>query len=223
MIDTGVPVHEHTIISQLRSLLPAEHDLAIFLSRSEIDSIGNVVAICEALQVTKMYTGGAVNPFDAMDQVSLSRGASPVTSKIARTPDREKQSVNISAERRLEIIQAPIRMISCFWSYDTGTRTLFTADFFGHLVRGNSAARRDDTDDARSLLAFTEARYWWLRGSRTPELIDKLDRVFSSRAIERIAPTHGEIIEGRDNVERHYKLMVDLLRELDVDLDKKAS
>jgi hypothetical protein len=220
MIDTGCASQEAAILSQLDAVLGAGHPVSLFLSRSEMDSMGNAVAIAHDRPVPTMYTGGIINPFDAMDQIAIAgMKGGPKMGNLA-SPDRSHSRIDLGNGRILEVIPAPIRMLAAFWSYDSGTKTLFSADLFGQHVLPSPGFRpmidnAEDATELQSFAHFVEARYWWLRGSHTQMLIDSLRKVFDEHDIERIAPIHGCVIEGRAAVARHRDLMFDMLAAFD--------
>lgn len=220
LIDTGPAVQETAILRQLDEVLGAGHPLSLFLSRSEMDSIGNAVAITNQRPVPMMYTGGIINPFDAMDQIAISGLKKPPIGNLA-APDRSNGNVDLGNGRELKVIPAPIRMLAAFWSYDTGTKTLFSADIFGQHVLPTPGYRPviDAGEGATTLEEFShfvEARYWWLRGSHTHLFVDQLRKIFDEHDIERIAPIHGCVIEGKAAVAQHLDLMIDMLVAFDV-------
>lgn len=220
LIDTGPAVQEAAILRQLDDVLGAGHELSLFLSRSEMDSIGNAVAISNQRPVPMMYTGGIINPFDAMDQIAISGLKKPALGNLA-SPDRTSDGVNLGNGRVLKVIPAPIRMLAAFWSYDSATKTLFSADMFGQHVLSTPGYRPliDEAEAATTLEEFShfvEARYWWLRGSHTHLFVDQLRKIFDDHEIERIAPIHGCVVEGAAAVRRQFDLMIDMLVEFDV-------
>jgi hypothetical protein len=170
-----------------------------------MDSMGNAVAIAHDRPVPTMYTGGIINPFDAMDQIAIAgMKGGPKMGNLA-SPDRSHSRIDLGNGRILEVIPAPIRMLAAFWSYDSGTKTLFRPRIDNAEV----------ATELQSFAHFVEARYWWLRGSHTQMLIDSLRKVFDEHDIERIAPIHGCVIEGRAAVARHRDLMFDMLAAFD--------
>ncbi len=219
LIDSGPAILESTILAQLERLLDPDSELSLFLSRSELDSIGNAVAICDRLRVQTVYTGGIINPFDAMDQIALASGGRPQMGNL-NSPERTRRVIELGNGRGLTVVPAPVRMLAAFWSYDTGTKTLFTADMFGQHVWGEPGYRPavEDDEDPTTLESFTrstEARYWWLRGSHTRLLAENMARVFSDHDVERIAPIHGCCVTGAAAVARYRDLMLQMLAELD--------
>jgi glyoxylase-like metal-dependent hydrolase (beta-lactamase superfamily II) len=199
LVDTGLALHEESIIAQLEAALPAGCELRIYVTRAEGESIGNLGPIAVRFNAKTTYTGGVNNPFDSFDQV-----ASVVERRLPSQP------IILSGRRVVVTQTAPIKMIACFWVYDSDTETLFTADTFGHHVLTGSSytVRATPSADAIALARigdFTLARYWWLeRIDDTRELVAGLDAVFRDRVVSRIAPGYGCIIEGRENVAKHY-------------------
>lgn len=217
LVDTGPACFEAKVLGQLESVVPRQSPIAIFLSRAELDVVGNVVAISQAYEISEIVAGGNPNPFDAMDQVGLSgSGTVPKMDRFGGDLARAKAHVVLGSGRSLEIIKAPVRMLTCCWSYDSGTKTLFAADFFGKQVQQSGAyAPLAGTGASLKALAPTlQSRYWWLRGSRTDKLVEATQEVFNTYDIERIAPTHGCVVEGREAVLAHRDLFFALLEEL---------
>lgn len=215
LVDTGVPVHQRIVIEQLRSLLPERARLSIFLTRPELDAVGNVAAIARQLQVEHLHTGGVVNPFDSMDEIAATtRPPLRRLDMIGMERTEQGASILIGDDRKLEVLTAPLRMVTCFWAFDTRTGTLFSADTFGHHVLDDPFASPldDDSTTLESLTASTKARYWWLDGSNVDVLRARVDDVFNAREVRRIAPTHGNVIDGPERVAEHRRLFDALLR-----------
>ena len=70
-----------------------------------------------------------------------------------------------------------------------------------------------DFDHVRSFLLNT--RYWWPEGVDTEKLRRGIDKILSKHDIETIAPGYGCILHGRKTVEKHMKLVDDVLKSLD--------
>jgi hypothetical protein len=120
------------------------------------------------------------------------------------------------------VYQAPIRLIATRWIYDEATKTLFTSDMWTHCWReraDDSWIIQDGDDDAtgfahvRSFLLNT--RYWWLEGVDTAKLRKGIDAILSKHDIETIAPGYGCILRGRKTVDKHIRLVDDVLASLD--------
>jgi flavorubredoxin len=119
------------------------------------------------------------------------------------------------------VFQAPIRLINTRWMFDQDTRTLFTSDSFSHEWSESpdgpwsidAEACNTTADHIRSFMLNT--RYWWLEGVDTAKLRKGIDKILSKHDIETIAPGYGCILRGKKTVEKHIKLLDDVLKSLD--------
>lgn len=213
LIDTGLPIHLTQIARQLDSFAAEGRDLSIYLTRAEMDCVGNVASLTNAFTVKSVWTGGAYNPFDGFDQLTANSRGEHDEPVIRLLPG---ESIHIGLNRRLEVLLPPLRMLTSYWAYDTGTSTLFTSDVFGYgatefsdyeVIRNSG----QDHSDLSSVRAYLEAKYWWLPVVDSLRLVRELDVIFSTRKVARIAPTHGFVLEGDDLVAKHYHLLRQLL------------
>ena len=85
--------------------------------------------------------------------------------------------VDPEGRRRIEFVDAPLRLLPSQWAYDQETRTLFTVDMFSWARRPSGAGSWVCVDgDADSSSAetvehhLTRNRYWWLPGARTDSI-----------------------------------------------------
>src|ERR1700719_2273875 len=99
-----------------------------------------------------------------------------------------------------------MRVLYTFWLYDRDTYALFTSDAFSHFTmsRRSSARMVDCEPIGRSHAARNHllATMPWLRRANTHAVREDLNRIFASRRVDLILPTHGCVIKGRDLVER---------------------
>jgi hypothetical protein len=57
IIDTGIPLHEQSILHQLGTLITPDQDVSLLLTRTvEFDSVSNATAIIERFDVTNVYS-----------------------------------------------------------------------------------------------------------------------------------------------------------------------
>lgn len=70
LVDTGVEAHQDIVLEQLAACLAPDVELQVMLTRLEPDCIGNLGAIAERYEVTRVYGGGVSNPFDFFDDVN---------------------------------------------------------------------------------------------------------------------------------------------------------
>lgn len=72
---------------------------------------------------------------------------------------------------------------------------------------------KSDFDHVRSFLLNT--RCWWLEGVDTEKLRRGIDMIFDKHDIETLAPGYGCILRGRKTVEKHHRLLDDVLKSMD--------
>jgi flavorubredoxin len=222
LVESGVPRHRSTILKQLKSLLPAEYSLSIYVTRIELDCCGNVGAISEAFSVSKLYYGGAVaSPFQPIEFVAYAPRTDPhdaaVSDKkfvVEYTP--KGQSIPLGAHRRLEVVPPGIRLLATAWGYDTGTGALFSSDTFGHVTLSERNASRiidtpADVGTLEDIGKYLYTKFEWLLDADTSITLRNLDSVFEQRQVQIIAPTHGCILRGRDTVKASYEALRALL------------
>jgi flavorubredoxin len=119
-------------------------------------------------------------------------------------------------------MQAPIRLIATRWLYDRATKTLFSSDLFTHLWREPATgpwivtdADNDPTTTADIRSFMLNTRYWWLEGAPTDSIRRGIGEVFDKFDVETIAPGYGCVLRGKKTVEKHIKLVDDVLKSLD--------
>lgn len=219
VIDPGVYAHRTIIREQLAMLAPPGRKLSIFLTRPEPDVTGNIGELAGCYPVEKLYAGGGPNPFDAFESAKLMDPASRGNRiQMERMPTGYQMP--LGEGRGVEVLRPTIRLLATFWGYDAATRTLFTSDSFGHTVqvgRDDSRVIRDGEPDQAgiaSVKAHMLAKFGWLANARTRSIIDNLDQMRGTRAIDRIAPGHGLVIEGPAMVKRHLDAVRAVLEEL---------
>ena len=219
IVDPGLACHEHLVIRQLKTLLPETPELIIFLTRSELDCIGNLGGIASAFTIRQMYAGGSANPFDAFDNANIiDAGVRAAHVRLVRLPPG--YTFAISESRTFKILTPEIRLLATYWGYDSGTKTLFTSDSFTHgtMKHMNSSRIIDaDSDDELSDDALRDhlySKFGWLEHAASRERIRRsLRTIFEEQEIEVIAPTHGCVLLGRFTVERHYEAMMRVLND----------
>lgn len=222
LVDSGVTVHREQIIDQLESLL-AGRGLEIFLTRFEPDCLVNLPAIVRRFGVREVHGGGVSNPFDFFDDLSTAeqlRADAGVTLHRRLPGD----AVEIGTGRHLDLVATTIRLLTTFWAYDNVTKTLFTSDAFGHVAvpEANGRVLVDDSDDPTTFEMVRDhlfTKFDWLLGAETAPLREDLAKIFQKYDVERIAPTHGGMIVGKETVARHVAWVDRALAEVVVPFD----
>jgi flavorubredoxin len=222
LIDTGFGKDEPVIRAQIESLIAPGLPLSLFpLRLNEFMSINNVEPFAGHFNVEQCYTSNidAALWFDfgaKVDGRSILESMRVTAVTRADTIELGKQG------RAIDVMQAPIRLIATRWLYDRATRTLFSSDMFTHVWRdaqkGPWIVTESDNDstsprDLRSFLLNT--RYWWLEGAPTDSIRRGIGNVFDKYDVETIAPGYGCILRGRKVVERHYRMLDEMLKACD--------
>lgn len=223
LIDTGFGGDEPALRAQIESLIPRTLPLSLLpLRLNEFMSIQNIDPFVQYFNVKECFTG---NP-DAAFWFDFGAGSDSGQNTLDRlniTTIAREETIPIGAQGRPVIVyQAPIRLIATRWIYDAATRTLFTSDMYTHTWRDRADGPwviQDGDDDptdfdhVRSFLLNT--RYWWLEGVDTAALRKGMNAILDKHDIETIAPGYGCILRGRKTVQKHIKLVDDVLKSLD--------
>jgi hypothetical protein len=223
LIDTGYAAHEPAIRAQLEALLPPGAALSLFpLRLNEFMSINNIETLAARFNVVQCYAG---NPdaawwFD-FGAVSDSGGSVLDTLKITVVGGDATLAVGGLGNRVLDVLQAPIRLISTRWIYDRVTRTLFCSDLFSHVWRDRPegpwfVSEDDETGSVAQVRSFLlNTRYWWMEGVDTGPLRRAVRKVCETFDIETLAPGYGAIIRGRRQVARQFAILDEVLAGFD--------
>lgn len=223
LIDTGFGGDEPALRAQIEALIPRDRPLSLLpLRLNEFMSIQNVEPFAAHFNVREVFTG---NPDAAMwfDFGAGSDSGQDTLQRLRITTISREETIPIGRlGRPIVIYQAPIRLIATRWIYDGATKTLFTSDMFTHVWRTRPDGPwllRDgeqdttDFDHVRSFLLNT--RYWWAEGVDTEKLRRGIDAIFNKHDIETLAPGYGCVLSGKKTVEKHYRLLDEVLRSLD--------
>lgn len=220
LLDTGYAAHEAKILAQLGAVLDPDTPLSLLPLRiNEFMSVGNAMAIARRFRVVECFAGvPKINEwleFEATDPEGASGGAPTLRTTILQPLHPFE-----IGERYIEVMNAPIRLISTRWIYDQATRTLFTSDMFTHIWQetadGPWILEEDDVTTPAFVRSFLlNTRYWWLEGARTDGLRKNIADVFERYDIETIAPGYGAILCGRGLVERQFSVLDEVLAGLD--------
>ena len=221
LIDTGFGKDEATIRGQIESLIAPGLPLSMFpLRLNEFMSINNVATFAGHFNVDQCYTS---NPdaglwFDF--GTDNSRG---ILDSMTVTAVTRADTIELGKHgRKIDVMQAPIRLIATRWLYDRATKTLFSSDMFTHVWRDSETGpwivtdTDNDSTSPREVRSFMlNTRYWWLEGAPTDSIRRGIGDVFDKYDIETLAPGYGCILRGRKVVARHYQMLDDFLKACD--------
>jgi flavorubredoxin len=219
VIDPGPACQGDLVVEQLGTLIPPGGRISLYLTRPEFDTFGCLGRLAESFDVDRLYGGGQTNPFDAFDHVTMvdpTKHVEPL--ELARVaPGAE---IEIAPERHLVVLRPTIRVLVTYWVYDQVTRTLFSSDAFSHGLMDTPDGSRVITGaggfDAETVRRRMLAKFWWLphAGKAIENVTAHLTQTFERYQIDTIAPCRGAVIHGREAVEYHYGLVLEILREI---------
>lgn len=223
LIDTGVTLHREDIKRQIRELTEPGLPLSIALTRFEPDCLINLTALRDTFDVHRVYGGGVSNPFDFFEDVfdeAASAAQVRATPEVELMRRRPGDEIALPGNRTLTLLGTSLRLLTTFWIYDHRTGTLFTSDAFGYrsLPDPDGVPVLDtgaDGVDSALLAAHLFTKFEWLRGAETASIAADLHSVFASHDVQRLCPSHGVILEGRETVAAHVQAVAEILEEVD--------
>ena len=129
--------------------------------------------------------------------------------------------IDMGGGRVVRLMKPPLRLLATNWLYDKATKTLLTSDHFNYVSQkgpdgpwvADSATPLPSEKHVRDFLVGT--RYWWLPGARTRDMIEDMEKLFRDNDVERIGPGFGQILQGKDVVEKHVALLSKVLENFE--------
>ena len=218
LLDTGYAVNEQDILDQLGRLIEPDTPLSLFPLRiNEFMSVSNAMAIAKRFNVVECFS----NVPDIEDWIEFETLRGEERNPVLKTTLIER--VALSAGRLVDVLNAPIRLISTRWIHDEASKTLFSSDMFSHLWGDREDGPwllGDNEDDDATDFAFVRSfllntRYWWIEGANLSPIRRAVADVYDRFDIDTIAPGYGTILRGRDHVERQFAVLDDVLDQLD--------
>lgn len=216
VVDPGPAIVVTKVLAGLESQLSVDRPPLVFLTRYQLDGIGNLGSVAELLTPSAVYSGGVINPFDSFDQVGAAQGRDLSLTFTRITPGETIEYGDCT----FEVLAPMLRLLATYWGFDRRTGTLFTSDSFTHGMVADPTARPVIDDPAadpttlEDVRAHIHATFEWLDGANTAPIVEHLVRMFDEREVEVIAPDRGCVLQGRDVVDRHLGLMIQALEVL---------
>ena len=195
LIDTGVALHEDSLLQTLRDVI-GPRQLVVFITRIELDNLGNLGRIVELFPGVQVTTSNVVPLFKL---VHISDDIPPPL------PARRILIGNTLAEfgfPRIHIYEALIRTLGSTWLWDKNTQTLFTTDIFCTDMLeqpGQSIFRRDEAglQSSNIMREFILGKFDWLALADTAPLLARWNKFFSEIHPTVLAPIRGRVQVGR--------------------------
>ncbi|MFT4230239.1 MAG: hypothetical protein QM602_08125 [Microbacterium sp.] len=209
VIDPGVPAVEAGFMRGMRELLPEGSGVRVFISRSQMDCIGNMAPLIKAYRVREVFTGGNRNPFDQFDEVRPDEDRSAEPMGVRRSPE----------DSGLEIYRPALRILSTFWAYDAATKAVFTSDSFTHASSPDDEYRPilssgdDDPTTVDDVRAHLYANLWWMPYAEKAAIAADVRAFFETHDVEIVAPDRGRILVGKDVIAGHLDMLLGILDE----------
>lgn len=208
LVDTGIAAIRGQVMAGLGELLVPDAPVRVFLTRAQLDCVGNLGAVAAVYDVLDIFTGGARNPFDQFD--------------AATSNDPRAQGIGIArslGNPPVEIFNTPLRILATFWGYDAKTRTAFTSDSFTHVLAGdvpNGMVLEDPGADKTTEVQVREhlfAAFWWLALADKQAIARHVRDFFATHPVDVIAPSRGCVLKGRAIIDRHVEMLLSVLEE----------
>ncbi|MBO1077350.1 hypothetical protein [Roseomonas marmotae] len=206
LIDTASTGQIDAIRAGLSTLAEGTMDRQLLLARREHDCTLNLPLLTREFAVDRVATAGDLNPLDYFSSMEESYSTALVTSQIQSRFFFLRPGNIIEAGRfRIEVLRAPLRVLSTSWFYEHHTKTLFTSDSWGLLTSPADGPPRAVTPSPaeitpESIANFMGTKFDWVKGIDTAPVIRELEDLLGGLEIDRLCPSYGLIIEGCDVV-----------------------
>tara|TARA_A100001037_G_scaffold238275_1_gene217659 strand:- start:20642 stop:21565 length:924 start_codon:yes stop_codon:yes gene_type:complete len=230
LLDTGFNGQLDLLSKQISSVITQDTPLSIYpLRQNEFMSVGNIVALANRFNVVEAFSNRPNIDFwfdfELEDFIPKEEKDKKFTTSKLGT--ELKINIGGNPDRLIHGIFAPIRLITTMWIFDQATKTLFSSDMFSHISKSNPDGPWISDKDELSTTSFVRSfllntRYWWLEGVDTGPLREGISEVFNKFDIHSIAPGYGTILTGKEQVEKQFKILDEVLRELDSSVVKAS-
>lgn len=207
LVDTGLPVHEASTRRLVAGLAADRPNRRLLITRREFDTLLNLPALVEDIGIGVVQSGGDINPLDFFESFDAATAREHFKATSGVEVDYVKPgSSQAVGSFEVTTLRSELRVLATNWLYEARTGTLFSSDTWAMMTcsePGESViASREEalaitTDD---VIGHLSAKFDWSEGAETAGLIDSLRDLFTRFAVERICPTHGKIIEGKEAV-----------------------
>ena len=208
IFDAGSHLHRKEIMSELKELLGDIAPGYVFLTHTELPHTGNLSAILTAWPETKLVVSSAILP-----HVEL-----PWWVKEEQVEFAYPGSANTYGGRKISFSDGILKdQPGTHWMFDEQTGALFTADAFGYMFPETADQKFDDELEsgisADWFKMYHASAFRFLPMVHGEKIIADLDRVFTNRKVNILAPTHGNAIRDvNTHVERIYQSIEEICR-----------
>jgi hypothetical protein len=220
LIDTGVAAHKDRIRAGIATLAEGATKREIMVTRREPDTMINLPWIVRDFGIERVYAGGDLNPLEFFDTIDEASTAAQIEATSGAVPTFIRSGNVLSVGRfTLEAIPTSMRVLTTHWFHEPVTRTLFTSETWSFLTSTEpvgpfSATPPPSEISADRIRLSLGAKLDWLRNIDTTPILNDLLKITGGRAVDRICPASGGVIEGREAVARVFSETVKALEDI---------
>ncbi|MEZ5924632.1 MAG: hypothetical protein R3D57_09635 [Hyphomicrobiaceae bacterium] len=191
VFDAGSHLHRAPIMSDLKELLNGAAPGYIFLTHTELPHTGNLSAILAEWPDVKIVVSSSILPYSEL----------PWWVRIEQVKYARAGRTEVYGGRPIAALDGILKdQPGTQWMFDERTGALFTADAFGYLHPESAATTFDDElDDGIPvdwLRRYHEGAFRFLPMVSADKVNADIAKVFATRHVRVIAPTHGNAIRG---------------------------
>ncbi len=229
VMDCGLAVHRSDVSNGLDAVLAGIAKPRLLASRWEPDAIGNLPWLIDRYGIDEVYSYGGINPLDFFEtfEVVAAQSLAATSASLARLRAMVPGDVIEVGDLRIEVLTTSLRLLLTNWFFEHKTKSLFTADAFGflrnpsgpHPFVANPSAAQLAPEVVRESL---RAKFDWLSGAHCETLIADLRKLVRGYPIDRVCPSFGGIIEGRENVQCLIQSTISALGQLEKERRRSA-
>jgi glyoxylase-like metal-dependent hydrolase (beta-lactamase superfamily II) len=232
LIDPGFSAHQDATIEMVEALITPETQLTLWALRiGEFASMSNIRAITDRFPIETLHGGQAEPPAWADFRPEFSpHGTQPAGGSLATVTGnvvRTGEVLDLGSDgRRLEALDAPLRLLSTNWVFDSRSQVLLTEDAFNWVQPGNVdgpwvvTADDDETSLDQVIEHLVGSRFWWLAGAHSESIRDEITTIFDNHEVEAIAPACGAVISSREAVDKHLDLLLRAMQKMELEDSK---
>lgn len=228
MIESGVPAHAEAIARDLRALLDGPLP-SLVVTRNEPDTVSNIPNLVRDFGLAEVHSLGLMNtlqffPDDPIEQreASFTHRATELQMLnfgVRSVPAVPGGTIAVGPSRAIEVIAAPLRVLSTLWLYDPAGKVLFTSDSFSDETAARPGQRTVETLPGQDVLVPRALRnlalkFDWLARSDIAPVIADVAAIFDRLDIETLAPSRGLVVQGRAAVAAKQEALLTALDRL---------
>ncbi len=198
LIDCGSHIHRESVMAELDEVVGDSVPEYIFLTHSELPHAGNIAAVAEKWPSIKVIVSNVMLPYiEVLPVLPLEQMTQVVPSTTIQSPTRT-----------VEFLSALLKdQPGSHWIYDSRTQTIFTGDGFGYFVPESAVGALSDEISGgiatQWLADYHRVAFRFLQWIKPDRLNADLDTMFGNRPVSNIAPIHGGVIRGAEQVQVH--------------------